>query len=81
MEAINAALNKLSRDLMSDMYISLNAVYSELGLEQTKMGDMIGWHIDWGLIEPDFDTQISEDGRPCLVLDYRIEPKYSDRGY
>ena len=79
METITNALNKVSRRLMSDMFISLNEVYSELDIEGTKLGDLVGWHVDNGLIEPDFRTQLAEDGRPCLVLDFEVEPKYLDR--
>lgn len=75
-EKIRQALNKLSRDLMSEMFISLNEVYYELGLSSTKMGDMLGWHIDDGLIEPKFSSHLAEDGIPCLVLNFSIEPSY-----
>lgn len=81
METIKSVMNSLSRRLMSDMFISLNDVYSELGLEGTKLGDLVGWHVDNGLIDPDFGTQLAEDGRPCLVLDFEVEPKYYDREY
>ena len=75
-EKIRQALNKLSRDLMSEMFISLNDVYYELGLIGTKLGDMLGWHIDDGLIEPEFSSHLAEDGTPCLVLNFSIEPRY-----
>lgn len=75
-EKIRQSLNKLSRDLMSDMFISLNDVYYELGLSSTKLGDMLGWHIDDGLIEPEFSSHLAEDGTPCLVLNFSIEPRY-----
>jgi hypothetical protein len=76
-ENIRQVLNKLSRDLMSEMFIDLNGVYNELGLKGTKMGEMIGWHIDDGLIEPDFSSQLTENGTPCLVLDFVTEPRYN----
>lgn len=75
-EEIRRVINKLSRDMMSDMNITLNEVYNELGLKSTKIGDMVGWHIDDGLIEPDFSSQLTENGTPCLVLDFREEPRY-----
>jgi len=78
-EQIRRTLNVLSRDLMSDMFIPLNEVYSALDLKGTKLGDMIGWHIDDGLIEPDFSSQLTENGIPCLVLDFSAEPRYMYR--
>jgi hypothetical protein len=81
-ETIRAALNNLSRDLMSEMFITLNQVYYELGLEGTKLGEQVGWHLDQvdsDLIQPEFDTKFAEDGRPCLVLDFETQPMYWDR--
>jgi hypothetical protein len=80
-EHIRQALNKLSRDLMSEQFITLNEVYGELDLKSTKMGDVIGWHIDDGLIEPDFSSQLTENGMPCLVLDYMTGPRYNYNDY
>ena len=80
-EQIRQVLNKLSRDLMTEMYMDLNHVYGELGLKSTKLGDNIGWHIDDGLIEPDFSSQLTENGTPCLVLDFVTEPRYGYNNY
>jgi hypothetical protein len=77
-ETIKSVLNKLSRSLMTEMFISLNEVYMELGLDTTKTGENMGWHLDYGLIEPHFDTLIAEDGRPCIVLDFEEQPMYWD---
>jgi hypothetical protein len=51
MESIRTALNNVSRRLMNEMFIGLNEVYSALGLEGTKIGDLLGFHVDDGLIE------------------------------
>jgi len=77
-EQIRRVLNDLSRDLLTDShgFITLNEVYIGLGLKGTKMGEMVGWHIDDGLIDPDFSTQLTENGTPCLVLDFSVEPRY-----
>lgn len=75
-ESIKKVLNKLSRDLMTDMFVTLNDIYYELGLTSTKLGDLMGWHIDDGLIEPDFSSQLTDDGTPCLVLNFNVEPRY-----
>lgn len=73
-EQIRQILNKVSRDLMSEMTISVNDVYHELGLNSTKVGDMLGWNVDNGLIEPRFSSQLTDDGTPCLVLDFEEDP-------
>ena len=78
-EHIRQCLNKLSRQMMSDTSITLNEVYNALDLRDTKLGDYISWHIDDGLIEPDFSSQLTDNGVPCLVLDYTTEPRYMYR--
>ena len=75
-ETIRRAENVLNKRLMDEMYISLNEFYWEIGLESTAIGEELGWHIDRGLIELSFSSQLSKDGVPCLVVDYRIAPKY-----
>lgn len=67
---------KLNHRLREDMFISLNEFYYELGLEPSKIGDMLGWDIKKGYIELNFSSQIAPDGNPCLVMDYSIAPQY-----
>lgn len=68
--------NELSRKMLDQMYVSLNDFYYEIGLSGTKIGDDLGWHIDNGLIELRFSSQLADDETPCLVIDYQIAPKY-----
>lgn len=71
--------NELNRRIISEMYISLNDLYDELGLSHTPIGEDLGWNIDWldrDMIKLATDTTMDEDGVPCLVMDYRIAPKY-----
>jgi hypothetical protein len=71
--------NELNRRIISEMYISLNDLYDELGLAHTPIGDDLGWNIDWldkDMIKLATSTAMDEDGVPCLVMDYRITPKY-----
>ena len=75
-ESIKQAVNKLNRRLTYENYISLNDFYGEIGLNDVKNGELLGWNIDSGLIEPTFSTCLTEDGRPCIVLDFMVEPKY-----
>ena len=72
---IERAVNKLNAQLNRDMYVSLNEFYDELGLDHTILGDDLGWNIDNGLVELDFSSQLTEDGEPCLVMNYRVAPR------
>lgn len=75
-DKIKQAFNRLGRDMLGDSFISLNDMYYELNLPNTKLGDLVGWHVDYGVIEPIFTSQLNDRGEPCLVLDYNLEPRY-----
>lgn len=76
METIKRAVNKINRQIVCDMYVSLNEFYDELGLSHVPIGDDLGWNIDDGQIEIDFSSQLAEDGTPCLVINYSASPRY-----
>ena len=71
--------NELNRKLISEMYISLNEFYYELGLQCTKNGNDLGWNVNDGLVNIRFSAQIAEDDTPCIVLDYDYAPRYDFR--
>lgn len=78
METIRKAINDLNYSMGygSEMYVSLSQLYDCLNLKHTRISDTIGWNIKDGLIEPDFSAQISDDGKPCIVLDFLKIPTY-----
>ena len=67
---------ELNRRMRDEMYISLNEFYYEIGLNPISIGDDLGWNIDHGYIELSFSSQLTDDGNPCLVIDYRVTPRY-----
>lgn len=75
-DSIKKAINKINRDLTYDHYVSLNTVYGEIGLDNVKNGELLGWNLDNGLIEPRFDTCLAENDEPCVVIDFYVQPKY-----
>lgn len=75
METIKKAINILNRNIIREMYVSVNDFYSEIGLAATASGNDLGWNLDDGEIMPSFSSQISDDGRPCLVLEYYVHPR------
>lgn len=74
---IDKAVNVLNRRIISDMCISLNELYVELDLPTTNLGSELGWNIDDGYIEIDYSSQVTDDGQPCIVMDYITGPKYN----
>ena len=75
-QTIRTAESALNRRLISEMYVSLNEFYLEIGLEGTELGDQLGWKIEGGGIELNLSSHLCDDGVPALVIDYRIAPKY-----
>lgn len=76
-ETIKRAENVINKQMLSDMYVSLNDFYDELGLDFTKMGRELGWSVDDGLIDIHFSSQLADDGTPCLVVEYYTPPRYN----
>lgn len=76
-ETIRSAINSLNARLLSQDYVSLNEFYYELGIKGIAIGDEIGWNVGRdGLVKVDFSSQLSDNGRPCLVLQYHVAPRY-----
>lgn len=74
-DKIRKVINELNREITHQNYISLNKLYENLGLTPIKNGDNLGWNIDDGLIEINFDACLTEDEEPCIVVDYDRLPK------
>lgn len=75
-EKLKRAENAINHQMLSDGYVSLNDFYYEIGLNDTKIGNDIGWNSDKGLVELNFSSQLADDGTPCIVLDFAVEPRY-----
>lgn len=76
-EDIRRVINQANKELMNDMWISVNELYYYLCLPPLKpLGDQLGWDIGNGLIEVTFSTQLADNGQPCLVLNYEVIPKH-----
>lgn len=75
-DAIKRAVNNINRDIVNNMYASLNSFYDELGLSRVDIGDELGWNFDDRQIDIYFTSQLAENGMPCLVMNYSVAPKY-----
>ena len=78
-EKLKKIENELNRRMRSEMYISLNEFYYEVGLDDVAAGHELGWNIDRGYIELEFSSQLTPDGVPCLVVSFGNPPKYDFR--
>lgn len=75
-DKIKKAENEVNHRMLSEMSVSLNDLYYELGLENIDLGEDLGWHVENGCFEIRFSSQLTQDNEPCLVLDYSIPPRY-----
>ncbi len=78
MQKIEDAKNNFNCLLTNYNYASLNEWYDQLGIAESKqIGDTLGWDISRdGLLGLSFSSQISDDGRSCIVIDYNVGPSY-----
>lgn len=84
MDTIRRAVNCLNESLFEEMFISLNELYGYLGLPalHESIGETLGWDINHnGSLKIDYTSKLTDDGVPCLVLNYRIEPYFYDMRY
>lgn len=75
-ETIKRAINELNSRLLKEGYVSLNDFYYEVELEETKLGNDLGWRYENSLIDIHFSAQVASSGEPCLVIDFTITPEY-----
>lgn len=76
-ESIREAVNNINEKLLSYDYVSLNEFYDELELKNTNMGEKVGWNIGRdGQLRVHFSSVLDEKGRPCLAIEYNVEPRY-----
>lgn len=71
--------NELNRRMRNENYISLNEFYNEIGLDDVEVGYILGWNIDRGYIDLEFDSHLNEKGEPCLVVGFARRPEYDFR--
>lgn len=79
-EKVKSSVNELNKEMLHDMfgYISVNDFYDELGLDHVEViGEDLGWNLNNGLIDIEFHSKITDDGKPCVVLYYANPPIYN----
>ena len=80
-DKIKKAEIKLDRQMIQEMYVSLNDFYWEIGLDETDLGDQMGWNLSKGYMDLSFSSQLADDGTPCAVIVYGIPPVYDYQNY
>lgn len=73
-EDVKQGINALNHQILHDNYASLNDFYAKIGLRSVSMGDELGWNTD-SVVELVFSATITEDKRPCIVINFAKPPK------
>lgn len=60
---------KLSKDVILEMWVSLNDFYYEIGLEPSTLGDYFGWFAEDDIYFT-FSSSMTDDKRPVIEIDY-----------
>lgn len=69
METLRRAQNTLNERLIRHDYASLDDFYHLIGLQPTTTSSEVGWK-STKMMELNFTTVLSNDGRPCLAFEY-----------
>lgn len=75
---LDRAINAINKNMLSEGTTSLSDLYYELGKNETKTSDDLGWNMyKDGLVELiKNDSGVMDDGRPCLLLSFSRPPHY-----
>ncbi len=78
METVRKIQNDLNQRLLTgqEAYLPLNSFYYDLGIGGINAGEDIGWSFDNGMLDIKFTTKIADNGIPCIVIEYQIQPKF-----
>ena len=78
-DRIKSAVNALNEKMMHNhtQTASLNDYYDILGLDRIKMGDLLEWNIDDGLVEIRESSGLTANSEPCYIVDFYKAPQYA----
>jgi hypothetical protein len=76
-EKVRSAINDVNQKGLTgmDMWVSLNDIYDEWRINQTKLGNVLGWDLNKENVSITHSSALSEDGEPCLVITFNTMPK------
>ena len=69
METLRKSENLLNKKVLTHDYATMDDFYGMIGLKQTTASGEIGWKSS-RIMELNFTSVITDDGRPCLAFDY-----------
>lgn len=78
-EDVRRAIANLNERLYSEMFISLNDFYYEIGIPEIRLGENLGFNVEDGVINIPLDQWVDYNGKPCLMLDYDYATRFDWR--
>lgn len=72
-EEIKKCVNDTNYQINAQGYASMSDFYDRLGLPRTTISEEMGWTSD-KLMDVNFTTILSEDGRPCVAINFMTGP-------
>lgn len=77
-DKLKKAENEINSMMLEDGCVSINDFYYEIGLDNARIGDDLGWSYSRDrLVKLNLSSQLAEDGTPCIVLDFQTAPYYN----
>lgn len=70
METLRKSQNDINAKLVREGEATLSDFYYLIKVPYTSFSSNMGWNVD-KLMELEFSTVLTEDGRPCLAFDYK----------
>ncbi len=73
MQTVKSAVNEINYKINTHGYASISEFYDLLNLQHTAVSDEMGWTSD-KLMDVDYTAVLSEDGRPCVAINFMTGP-------
>lgn len=74
-DIVRKAEKSIAERLVTEMWISLNEFYWELGIGNTDVGDELGFNVEDG-IDLSLESCQLPDGTTCTAITYLCQPRY-----
>lgn len=71
---VKNAVNEFNARLIHEMALSVNDFYDHQDMEHNRMGDILGWNINGGIVEVEYSSKLTSTGKPVFVINFYDAP-------
>lgn len=79
-ETIRRVINDTNANLFTELFVSLNDFYFDVGLPPVGNGDDVGWAVERGLVDIKLHAVLTPENKPCVSITFTVEPKHIYKG-